>query len=88
MNQYKLNVLFVIDKSKPNKKGLCYIKCRITFIKNRKEFSTGLFINPSYWNSQNQTVHYDSVNNNYINTQLSLIRQKLHQAFYFYKFRK
>jgi len=51
MNNYKLAILFVLQKIKINKKGQCSIKCRITFIKTRKEFSTGIFINSNYWDS-------------------------------------
>jgi integrase/recombinase XerD len=48
MHQEKLTVLFVISTNKTNKKGLCPLNCRITFNKDRKQFSTGLFINPLY----------------------------------------
>ena len=43
-------------KAKTNSKGKCPIKCRITFNKTRKEFSTGLFIKPEHWNSKTQFV--------------------------------
>jgi hypothetical protein len=65
-----------------NLKGLCPIRCRITFLKKRKEFSTGLFINPAYWDGKRQLVK-PSDQSEYINTQLSLIRQHLNQAFLF-----
>ena len=78
-----MKILYMLYKSKCNKRGLCPIRCRITFNKVRKEFSAGLFIIPSHWNSKNQKILENSDNENYINTQLSLIRQKLHQAFLF-----
>lgn len=65
-----------------NLKGLCPIRCRITFLKKRKEFSTGLFINPAFWDGKKQLVK-PSDQSEYINTQLSLIRQHLNQAFLF-----
>lgn len=65
-----------------NKKGDCPIRCRITFYKKRKEFSTGLFINPNYWNSKKQKVFIPE-DNNFLNNQLSLINQKINQAFLF-----
>lgn len=65
-----------------NLKGLCPISCRITFLKKRKEFSTGLFINPTYWDGKKQLVK-PSDQSEYFNTQLSLIRQHLNQAFLF-----
>lgn len=78
-----MKILYLLYKSKTNKKGMCPIRCRITFNKIRKEFSTGLFINPNHWNSKFQLVDEDSENYKYTNTQLSLIRQKLHRAFLF-----
>ncbi|WP_339663168.1 Arm DNA-binding domain-containing protein [uncultured Polaribacter sp.] len=56
MNNFKLSILFVLQKIKTNKKGQCPIKCRITFLKSRKEFSTGIFINPDYWGSSSIVV--------------------------------
>jgi len=64
-----------------NKTGKCPIRCRITFNKSRKEFSTGLFVNPKHWNSKKQKVLDDTEQSNYINTQLSLITTKINQAF-------
>ena len=78
-----MKILYMLYKSKCNKRGLCPIRCRMTFLKVRKEFSTGLFINPDYWNIQQQEVLETFENSNYTNTQLSLIRQKLHKAFLF-----
>ena len=67
--------------SRLNKIGKCVIRCRITCKKQRKEFSTGLFIYPKYWNSTKQQVPDDSENSEYINTQLGLIINKMNQAF-------
>jgi len=79
----KLNILYTINKHKVNSKGLCGITCRLTYIKSRKQFATGLFINPSFWNSKQQLVEPTEPDIEYINTQLSLIRQNLNQAFLF-----
>ena len=77
----KITIRFYIDKSKTNKKGKSVIKCRITYNKNRKEFSTGLFINPSFWYSKEQTAKPPNEENSLINKQLSLIENKIRQAF-------
>ncbi len=77
MNNYKLSILFVLQKIKINKKGLCPIKCRITFLKNRKEFSTGIFINPDYWNSVKQKALPLNKENTILNNKLSLIHQQI-----------
>lgn len=76
MNKSKLTVLFVIQKSKINKKGMCPIRCRITYLKQRKEFSLGLFVKPYLWDNKLQEYEIEETN-----TQLSLIRQNLTQAF-------
>ena len=81
MNNYKITVLFVIQRNKVNVKGTCPIRCRITYKKKRKIFSTGQFINPNYWNSSLQKAKPSSKENNIINAQLSLISQKINEAF-------
>ncbi|WP_242119947.1 Arm DNA-binding domain-containing protein [Aestuariivivens sediminicola] len=77
----KLSIRFYLDKSKINKRGQSSIKCRITYNKIRKEFSTGIFINPKHWNSKQQYVEPPEPDAELINTQLSLIKTKLSQAF-------
>ena len=78
----KLNTLFVINKRKVNSKGTCAIMCRLTYYQKRKVFATGLFINPDHWNSKKQKAFIPE-DNNYINNQLSLIKQQINQAFLF-----
>ena len=79
----KLNTLYIINKHKINKKGLCPITCRLTFSKFKKHFATGKFINPTNWNSKQQLVEPPEPDAELINTQLSLIKTKLSQAFLF-----
>jgi len=79
----KLNILFILSKTKLNKNGKCPIKCRITYNKKRHHFATGLYMNPSNWNSKKQQVEPPEPDKNYTNTQLSLIKQNLNQAFLF-----
>jgi integrase len=73
--------LFLLDKVKTNKQGKCPIKCRITYNGARKPFATGLFITPNHWNSKLQQAKPPNEDNNYINNQISLIKQKINQAF-------
>jgi integrase/recombinase XerD len=77
----KLNILFLLYKSKTNSSGRCPIRCRITYNKQRKEFSTGLFINPDNWKRKKQLVKPPEENSDLLNSQLSLIKTKLSQAF-------
>lgn len=77
----KLSILFLLRRNKANIKGLCPVECRITLDKQRKPFSTGIFINPEYWNASKQKAHPPNKGNNQVNTQLSLIKQEINQAF-------
>ena len=77
----KLNIRLFLTRSKVNASGKCPVRCRITYNKQRKEFSTGLFIYPTYWNSKKQKVLEDAEHSEYANTQLSLIINKMNQAF-------
>ena len=79
----KLNILFILSKTKLNKKGKCPIKCRLTYNKKRHHFSSSLYTNPSFWNGKQQLAEPPEPDVDYINTQLSLIRQHLNQAFLF-----
>ncbi len=81
MNNYKVRILFLLQKVRLNKQGKCPIRCRVTYLKNRKEFATGLFINPNYWDSTLQVAKPPNPENNIINTQLSLISQKINEVF-------
>ena len=83
MNKYDVKMLFLLARNRSYKKGNCVLKCRITYNLERKEFSTGKFINPANWNSKQQLVEPPEPDAELINTQLSLIRTKLNQAFLF-----
>jgi len=82
MNKYNIKVLFLLVRNRSNKRDKCVLKCRITYNLQRKEFSTGQFINPFNWNSKQQLVEPPEPDAELINTQLSLIKTKLSQAFF------
>ena len=77
-----MKILFILSKSRTNKQGLAPIYCRLTYNGSQKTFSTGLFINPNHWNSKKQKALVPD-DDNYTNNQLSLIKNKLNQAFFF-----
>ncbi|MFD2568675.1 tyrosine-type recombinase/integrase [Pseudotenacibaculum haliotis] len=83
----KISILFLLNKVRLNKENTCPLKCRITFNGKRKEFSTGLFVNPNHWKSRKQNasplIKYKNLNN-----QLSLIRNEIYQAFLLMKSKK
>lgn len=83
MNINKINILFLIAKSRINSNGKCSVRCRITYEQKRYEFATGLFINPNNWNAPKQKAFPPNTEHNQINTQLSLIKQNINQAFLF-----
>lgn len=78
MNREKITILFVINTNKTNQKGLCPLSCRTTLNRVRKQFATGLFVNPSYWESKLQKVNVLDSNHKYINTQLERIQVKIY----------
>ena len=81
MKQKTMTVLFYLNKAKTNQKGVCPIYCRITFLKKRKQFSTGQFINPVHWNSKTQRASIKEVNSDFINGVLTIIRQNINNAY-------
>ena len=76
-----MKILFLIQSNKINKAGLTSLWCRITHEKSRKQFSTGTYIKPEYWDRDNQRLLDNAENSKTVNSQISLIRQKLGQAF-------
>ena len=81
MNQKSLLVLFYLNKSKENSKGLCPIKCRITYSKKRKEFSSGEFISSSDWNAKKQKASTKTIVNQQINLQLEINTANIKKAY-------
>jgi len=64
-----------------NKKGLCPLRCRITYKQKRKIFSTGIFIKPVFWDNAKQKAKPPNLENNILNNKLSLIHQQIDKAF-------
>ena len=83
-----IKILFVISATRINKKGLVPIVCRITYLGIRKPFTTGLFIKLENWNNSLQKAIPDDTEHKQINTQLSLIKQEINQAFLFLQVQK
>jgi len=81
MKQQTMTVLFYLNKAKTNLNGTCPIYCRITYLKERKQFSTGQFVNPKFWNSKKQVIESSDLLDNLVNAQLMLIKQKLKKTY-------
>jgi site-specific recombinase XerD len=73
--------------NRTRKDGKAPLICRLTYNSKRKEFATGQFINPEYWKNKSQQANPPD-RTNYINNQLSLISQKLNQAFLLLQFKE
>ena len=76
-----MSILFVIKLNKQNQKGLCPLNVRLTYQKERKEFSSGLFVTPSSWNAKKQLVMPRVSNADFLNNSLTQICQKLNNCF-------
>lgn len=85
MHQEKVSILFLIMGNRINQKGLCPLVCRITINKKKKQFSTGLFVNPHYWESKHQKVNTKDFNYKYINAQIERIQVKLYNIVLFFQ---
>lgn len=81
MYNEKIKILFIISTARTNQRGLCPIYCRITLNKERKQFNTGLLVNPKYWESKLQKVTILESNHKYINAQLERIQVKIYNIF-------
>jgi len=81
MNSLKIKILFLIARSRLNQMGKCSIRCRITHKQERYEFATGLFIYPNHWYGKLQLAKPPTDENIFINSELSLIKTKINQAF-------
>lgn len=81
MNQNNLSVLFFLKKEKTNKQGICPIYCRITYLKMRKQFSTGESIDPSDWNAKKQKAIYKSIENEQLKLQLQIIAANIKKEY-------
>ncbi len=80
MKNQKLTILFVIKPSKMNKKGLCPLNVRITYLKKRKEASSGLMVNPVHWNSKQQKFASKSNSGQQVNQQLEITVAAIRKA--------
>ncbi|EIA08675.1 site-specific integrase [Flavobacterium frigoris] len=78
MHNEKITILYIINTAKTNQRGLCALNCRITLNKKRKQFNTGLLVNPKYWESKLQKVTILEPNHKYINAQLERIEVKIY----------
>ncbi|WP_299097958.1 site-specific integrase [uncultured Winogradskyella sp.] len=76
-----MTILYLLNKTKTNKKRLTPLLCRITYKKKRKTFSIKQFINHDLWDSKKQKLLGDSETSQLVNKQLSLINNKINQAF-------
>ncbi|WP_034893703.1 site-specific integrase [Gillisia sp. Hel_I_29] len=75
-----MKILFLIQRSKINKKGLVPIMCRLTYNRQRKEFSTRLMVRPEDWNGHEKRLR-NLLENDVLNFELEIMNQKLRKAY-------
>ncbi len=83
MKAKDFKILFLLSRNKLTRQNKAPIRCRITLNGVRKIFSTGLFINPDNWNNKEQLAQPPDDENNFINNEVGLIKNKLNRAFLF-----
>ncbi len=81
MTTFKLHIRFNLVTTRTNSKGFSSVKCRLTYNKNRKDFSTGISVNPDYWDPKKQRLLDQSDQEEIVNMQISLIENKISRAF-------
>ena len=81
MTTLNLYIRFIIRANELNRRGLAPIKCRLTYNKCRKNFSTGISVDLKDWDSRKQKLLDSSDHEETTNMQLSLIKNKLGKAF-------
>jgi hypothetical protein len=88
MSTKQLYIRFNLKLEQLNQKGLVPIRCRITFNKKRIEIATGLYVQSDYWDPKKQILLDQSDQEETINMQLSLIKNKLSKAFLMFQIKE
>lgn len=81
MSIHNISILFVIAQNRERMDSKVPLFCRITYLKKRKQFATGIFINPKNWDTKNQKIKPPEEDYKNYNTTISLIKSKTNQAF-------
>ncbi|SHJ66493.1 Site-specific recombinase XerD [Maribacter aquivivus] len=81
MKNQSLSILFVIKLNKKNKKGMCPLNVRITYLKKRKEASSGIMVNPLLWDSKQQSSASRATSGEQINQQLEVQVAAIRKAY-------
>lgn len=81
MTTDNFKILFVQGKSRTNKKNQSPLYCRLTLNGNRKQFSTGIFIESDYWNAKKQLVLKSHKSAILYNSQLDTIKSKVNNIY-------
>ena len=87
MSILRPHIRFTIRIGDMNNQGLAAIMCRLTYNKNRKDFSTGITVNPDHWDPKKRRLLDQSVQEETTNMQLSLIENKISKDFLIFRFR-
>ena len=80
MKRITMKTLFYIPINKINKKGTVPIYCRLTVNGRRSEISTGLFIKPEIWDTEQAKP--DCVDNVMLNATLTKIKSAINRIYH------
>jgi integrase len=83
MELSKFNIRYIIAKNKTRADSKAPLFCRLTYNKKRKQFATGIFVNIKSWDNKKQLIRPPDKESNLLNAKLSLISQKINEAFLF-----
>ena len=81
MSIFKLHIRFTIRIGDLNQNRLAVLWCRLAYNKQRKDFSTGIRVNPDHWYPKKQRLLDQSDHEETTNMQISLIEHKISKAF-------
>lgn len=76
-----LKIRFVIRANRTNKENKCPLNIRLTYKKDRRQFSSGMIADKDLWDANNQHLNDRSVESQALNNDLNLIRHKLQNIF-------
>lgn len=77
MSIFKLHIRFTIRIGDLNQNGLAVLRCKLTYNKQRKYFSTVIRVNPDHWDPKKQRLLDKSDQEETTSMQLRLIENRI-----------
>ncbi len=74
MSTIQRYIRFVVRTFEQNIQDLAPIRCRLTYSKNRKDFSTGITVNPDHWDPRKKVSFTSQKSQEYQSDDILFIR--------------